>query len=503
MHPLIIYPCTFGLLWLLHLYYTFNKTRGKLSAIPTVGSDSFIGAYFYAWKFFFRGFEIIQEGYDKHYGTAFKIPALDASSGWVVVVSGAKLIDELKNAPRSQLSSFEVFKDVMELESTFNGYLNDSEFHVNAVRTGFNRSLVSRYSDLREEVIVSVEKHFPMTKEWTPVPLVDSLAAVICCVLNRLTVDAPLCREPGLLKLQVDFASNMIVAAAIVHLTPSALKPFVGRMVSRVPTIIDRLRKMMGPIVEERLAQQAEFGKKWEGQPNDLISWLLDHAPPESSTVNDVLYRVMVINFAGVHTTSAVLASVLGRLACHPEYVEPLREEIERVVAQKGWTKDAILQMTKLDSFVTEATRVSGLSSLTVLRKAKEDFTFSNGLAIPKGTTVTAATHSTHHDPRIYEEPGVFKGFRFVDQSREQNGELMRSNFASQSTGYLLFGLGHQSCPGRFVADVQVKTVVAHILLKYDIRLPEGQGDPFRSFSLGIHRVPSTATKLLFRERAI
>jgi hypothetical protein len=42
---------------------------------------------------------------------------------------------------------------------------------------------------------------------------------------------------------------------------------------------------------------------------NDLISWLLDSADEDQKTVNDVVLRILVINFASIHTTSSVRLS--------------------------------------------------------------------------------------------------------------------------------------------------------------------------------------------------
>jgi cytochrome P450 len=48
-------------------------------------------------------------------------------------------------------------------------------------------------------------------------------------------------------------------------------------------------------------------------------------------------------------------------LASHPECVEQLREEVEAVVAQEGWTKLAMTRLVKMDSFYKETMRVYGL----------------------------------------------------------------------------------------------------------------------------------------------
>ena len=39
-------------------------------------------------------------------------------------------------------------------------------------------------------------------------------------------------------------------------------------------------------------------------------------------------------------------------LAALPEYIGPLREEVEEVIERKGWTKEALDQMYKVDSFI-------------------------------------------------------------------------------------------------------------------------------------------------------
>jgi cytochrome P450 len=52
----------------------------------------------------------------------------------------------------------------------------------------------------------------------------------------------------------------------------------------------------------------------------------------------------------------------LYRLLAHPEYLEPLREEVDAVIKEEGWTKAGIDKMYKIDSFVRETLRVDGLT---------------------------------------------------------------------------------------------------------------------------------------------
>ena len=48
------------------------------------------------------------------------------------------------------------------------------------------------------------------------------------------------------------------------------------------------------------------------------------------------------------------------RLLAHREYIEPLRREVEAVIAEEGWTKAGMDKMHMIDSFVRETQRMDG-----------------------------------------------------------------------------------------------------------------------------------------------
>ena len=54
---------------------------------------------------------------------------------------------------------------------------------------------------------------------------------------------------------------------------------------------------------------------------------------------------------------------VLYRLLANPEYIEPLRQEIEAVVAEEGWSKAGMDKMYKIDSFIRETQRIDVLAT--------------------------------------------------------------------------------------------------------------------------------------------
>jgi hypothetical protein len=53
------------------------------------------------------------------------------------------------------------------------------------------------------------------------------------------------------------------------------------------------------------------------------------------------------------------LTNALFDLAAYPHHIAPMREEAERVVTSQGWTKAALGDMHKIDSFLRESLRLN------------------------------------------------------------------------------------------------------------------------------------------------
>ena len=116
---------------------------------------------------------------------------------------------------------------------------------------------------------------------------------------------------------------------------------------------------------------------------NDMLEWILEQAIPRNSNDESITSRILLVNFAAIHTSSNVslpmscvplcrphsygwatqtIAHALFDLAAAPQYLQPLREEIEPIVAAEGWTKAAMGKMWKIDSFLRESQRFNGIS---------------------------------------------------------------------------------------------------------------------------------------------
>ena len=54
--------------------------------------------------------------------------------------------------------------------------------------------------------------------------------------------------------------------------------------------------------------------------------------------------------------------------------------------------------------------------------------------------------------------------------------------------------------PGRFFAAAEVKTMLAHVLLNYDIKMANDAGRP-TNISIGSEMMPDPSAEVLFRKR--
>ncbi|KAK0212144.1 cytochrome P450 [Desarmillaria ectypa] len=489
-----------GLATVLLLAWELRKaiiTRAKLKDIPTVGPPGIITSWIGAFRFVFHAKEIVQEGFRTHYGGAFKVPLLDK---WVVVVSGDEKVNDIRKATGEQLSSVDATQDMLQMDYTVGHNLMADPYHADVVRSSLTRNIAARFADVHDEIKAAFKDSVPITEDWVEVPAYKTILQIVCRVSNRVFVGLPLCRNPDYIKLNINYAVNVVVCAHIINLFPSILKPIVGSIFTPRRRAALKMEKLLGENIRERLHQDEVNGKNWSEKPNDLLSWLIDatNGDNERRTVSDLIIRMLGVNFAAIHTTSITFTAILFALAAHPEYVQILRSEVETVIAEEGWTKAAMGKMNQLDSFLKEAQRVYGnFGVFSMNRLARKDFMFSDGTIVPAGNQISVAAYSTHIYEANYEDPLEFKPWRFSDM-RKKEGEGIRHQMVTPSLDYVLFGNGRPACPGRFFAVNELKALMSQVLLNFDVKMDKvPEGEWFLSDG-----IPNQSSKVLFRKRA-
>ena len=126
-----------------------------------------------------------------------------------------------------------------------------------------------------------------------------------------------------------------------------------------------------------------------------------------------------------------------------------------------------------------------------------KDHTLSDGTFLPKGTWLAATAQAIHLDDANYPNASQFDGFRF---SRLPARENDYNQMVSTSQKFLAFGHGHGSWSGRFFASNEIKTLLAHLLVTYDVKTKE-QGVKPEPIYIQTNVAHSDKAEISFRRR--
>ncbi|KAJ6585896.1 cytochrome P450 [Mycena capillaripes] len=489
--------------WAVPIYWLLHRPKSTIPAIP--GSNGLISSYMAALRFLQHSTEIISAGYSQDRNGIFRFPRL---SRWEYVANGRDHVLEVASAPAHILSLDEPIWDKFQFGYTVGPEFQNNSYHLDVVRGALTRNLGRCFPRVRDEIVHAFDDVIAVRDtEWKLIQMYPASLQIVARTTNRLYVDLPVCREPGYLQLCINFTSVVFFRGKTIGLLPKFLRPIFGPLISRRKSTLRQALKFLGPLIDERLDHENQHGRDWAGRPNDLISWLLDAAEDNERTAPKLAMRVLATNAVAIHTTSMALTNALFDLAAYPEHISPMREEAERVVATQGWTKAALGNMQKIDSFLRESLRLnSGPVVMTRKVIAKDGFKFSEGTTIPYGALISVPSAPTHHDPANYDHPDMFDGFRF-SRMREERQPLVDSegtgiftqHMVTTAPEHVMFGHGHHACPGRFFAATELKAMMAHILINYDVK-PETDVRP-PELCLGENVMPNPRGKVWIRKR--
>ncbi|KAI4176969.1 MAG: hypothetical protein LQ346_007749 [Caloplaca aetnensis] len=253
---------------------------------------------------------------------------------------------------------------------------------------------------------------------------------------------------------------------------------------------------------EIEYSAEKELPASQDNRPLDLLQYMIEGAQGEDLEPERLAHLQLMVNLAGIHTTSAAITHAIYDLCEHPEYVNELREETEEVLRlDGGWQKGTHSKLHKLDSFLKESQRFSPPTLLSFNRVVLTPLTLSNGTHIPAGTHISVASRHIQFDPDVTPDPDNFDGLRYYWLRQQAPTDSHRHDFANADGTNMNFGAGRYACPGRFFASMELKMLLAHLLLKYDFRFPPGTVTRPPNLVIDEFLGPNPWAKILLRKR--
>lgn len=105
-----------------------------------------------------------------------------------------------------------------------------------------------------------------------------------------------------------------------------------------------------------------------------------------------------------------------------------------------------------------------------------------------------------NHDSEIWPNSETFEGHRFLRMRQE--GDPNSWQFAFVGENSINFGAGSHACPGRYYVSQEMKIMISHLLLNYEIKWPEGKSRPADMIH-DFATPPDATAQIMIRKRPI
>ncbi|KAI1194760.1 cytochrome P450 [Nemania serpens] len=474
-----------------------------------------------AWLFLVRGPKIIQDAYARANGRPFII---DVPENRYIVVSSQSQIKEIDDAPDTVLSLQGAAKEILQPKYTmvnFNWHDKKGADGAPLLKT-LRYHLTGHLPNILPEIRVSMSAMFDDLYDSHPLVQGQKISPIYPMVIRAIVhsnayafFGTELSGNKEFMRTGMVFIEETLILAEVVRLVPGFLSEFVGTFLTKRlnsgKIVYDALEPVVSRRFEERERQRLGFEVP---EHNDCIRWIMDTSPKTKPwTAQRVIHELIAVWFGSVHITSTTACFALFDICLHPEYVEPLRYEIEQTTWE-AFDKSGGKLFPLMDSFMKESARLTPVESVSTRRKATRPFQLLDGTKVEAGQWICTAARDMNLDPSNYAQATEFHGFRFVEPSilesaLSQQRVPPRDNFQVPAPGkpsqfvdlsdWQLWGTGKSSCLGRWYASAAIKTMLGLFITKWDMQLVDPKAPRYFSWRTFIY--PYANTKFILTPR--
>ncbi|RHZ83668.1 hypothetical protein Glove_89g62 [Diversispora epigaea] len=201
----------------------------------------------------------------------------------------------------------------------------------------------------------------------------------------------------------------------------------------------------------------------YDPQPQKNVDPSLSR-PMTDAEIRGVMFDAYV---AGTDTTVNTLCFVLYYISHNPNVKKKLLEEIKSVFnddPNRQITIDDLEKLNYCEAIINETSRIRPTVSM-ISRYSYQPEEVA-GYKWPKNTFFIMYSRGINNNPLHWKDPEKFIPERFYEP---QEIEKQHEN------SFLMFGGGPRICPGRKVAMIELKTLIALLYRKFDVELVDMQ----------------------------
>jgi ent-kaurene oxidase len=188
------------------------------------------------------------------------------------------------------------------------------------------------------------------------------IVSVISGTATRMLGGAKASRDLEWLESAAKYSYDVVATAQQLRQFSPFLRPFVAPWMDgkkKLDGHLDTAKKTFRHIFVQRLEQLERGGIAEEDRPVDMAQWMAESAHGKNRDPDVLAQNMLFMTLAGIHTSSNTTIHALFDLCANRQFIEPLREEIEQVISEHGWSMVAVSKLQKLDSFIKESQRLN------------------------------------------------------------------------------------------------------------------------------------------------
>ncbi|KAL8131105.1 cytochrome P450 81Q32-like [Apium graveolens] len=231
-----------------------------------------------------------------------------------------------------------------------------------------------------------------------------------------------------------------------------------------------KLSKRRYDFVQDWIDQFRGSGNKAENK--NLIQILLDlhEAEPDYYTDDYIVSLMQALLQAGVSVSVDTMEWTMSLLLNNQDVLHKAQNEIDSVVGKDGLISETHLpELPYLRCILIETMRMYPVARYLVPHESSEDCSIA-GFRVPRGTMLLLDLKAIQNDPKIWEDPEMFRPERFLE--------------GNAGHGWLPFGSGRRKCPGEGLAMRVIVLALGALIQCFDwerigkemVDMTEGQG---------------------------
>ena len=230
----------------------------------------------------------------------------------------------------------------------------------------------------------------------------------------------------------------------------------------RLDRALAELRAWLGIHIAEARARLEADPSRAEHPRNFLESMIASRDADGRPFSDAVIFgNAMTMLLAGEDTTAYTLVWAVHHLLDAPDAVERLRAEADAVLGGETVAVDieTANRLAFAGAVANEAMRLRPVAPLLFF-ESNHDVSIGD-VAVPKGTWVCVLTRPPATDEHHFADPAAFRPGRWIDNDTRRG--------AHEPSAHIPFGSGPRICPGRTLALLEMKMVLAMLYGAFDV----------------------------------